>query len=788
MKKVFLFTIHNRKQLQMRYFYSVLVLMLFSNLLLAQKSGTVRGTVYDKASGEPVLFTNVVIEGTSKGRATDLNGLYQIGDLAPGVYTLVVTNVEYERLTKEIEIKAGRITTQNLYLAKGKVLEGVTVSADHSNDVKNVNSSTIKATSKDISRVVSTGGEPDLATYFQTVPGVVTTGDQGGQMYVRGGSPVQNKVLLEGMIVYNPFHSIGFFSVFDTELIKNADIYTGGFGAEYGGRISSIMDVTTIDGNKKKMGGKVSVNPFGAKLTLEGPLKKLNEDNLNASTISYIVSAKTSYLDKTSKSLYSYVDTAGLPFSYTDIFGKISINSPTGSKFNVFGFNFNDKVKWKALGDLGWNSFGVGSNFVLLPSGSPTQISGKFGYSDYKIQLVQNGDTIKSSGINNFNLGFDFKVFNKQNVIKYGVEVSGFSTDFKFKNSVNRVIQQQDNTTQIGAYLDYKIIKGKMVINPGLRVQYYASLGNTSLEPRLGLKYNVTEKFRLKAASGIYSQNLIAANSDRDVVNLFYGFLSGPDNLQDEIITPNGTKQRKHKLQKATHFIFGAEQDLGKHVSINVEGYYKIFNQLTNINRNKIYEDNSSNRLIPDVQKKDFIIESGSAKGVDVVMSYNTKRLYVWLVYSLGKVDRWNGVDTTYAPVFDRRHNVNLVTTYFLDKDKNWEVDFRWNLGSGLPFTQTQGYGHLPTFNNGIGTDITTQNDNEPTIVYGDLNGGRLPVYHRLDISLKRTINLKNSKMEFNLSVTNAYNRANLFYVDRVTTKRVNQLPVLPSLGFSWKF
>jgi hypothetical protein len=157
-----------------------------------------------------------------------------------------------------------------------------------------------------------------------------------------------------------------------------------------------------------------------------------------------------------------------------------------------------------------------------------------------------------------------------------------------------------------------------LVINPSFRAQYYASLRNFSPEPRIGLKYNISEKFRIKAASGVYSQNLISANSDRDVVNLFYGFLSGPDNLQDSIALDNGkTVARKHSLQKATHAIFGFEWDLAKHLTLNVEGYYKWFNQLSNVNRNKLYEENDD---APDVLRKDFVIETGDAYGTDFVL------------------------------------------------------------------------------------------------------------------------------------------------------------------------
>ena len=132
-----------------------------------------------------------------------------------------------------------------------------------------------KITPKDLEMIPTIGGEADLAQYLQIVPGVVFTGDQGGQLYIRGGSPVQNKVLLDGMIVYSPFHSIGLFSVFDTDIIRNTDVYTGGFNAEYGGRISSIMDIKTRDGNKKTFEGKLSANTFGSKLLMEDILTRL---------------------------------------------------------------------------------------------------------------------------------------------------------------------------------------------------------------------------------------------------------------------------------------------------------------------------------------------------------------------------------------------------------------------------------------------------------------------------------------------------------------------------------
>lgn len=768
-------------------------------MMAMAQTGTIRGFIYDKATGEPISYANILIKETSGGASADGNGYFQVAKIPAGTYHIVVSFVGYQPQEIEVVLKAGEIVTKKIMLTEGVELDEIEVKGEKQESLTTIKMSQIKATKKEISAVPTVGGESDIATYFQTVPGVVTTGDQGGQMYVRGGAPIQNKVLLDGMTIYNPFHSIGFFSVFDTDIIRTADIYTGGFNAEYGGRISSVMDISTRDGNKNNFEGKVAASPFGAKLMLEGPLYKRKSENSGSAT--YLLSGKTSYLAQSSKVFYKYIDTAGLPFNFTDLYGKISFNGKSGSKFNVFGFNFSDSVKYQAISDLKWNSYGAGSNFVLVPAGNPVLISGDFSYSKYKITLDDKVSPVRSSEIGGFNLGFDFKYFMKKDEVKYGIDIEGFSTDFTTVNAANRTISQQENTTQLGLYVSYKINRGRLVIEPSFREMYYSSLSNFSHEPRIGAKFNLTEEIRFKAAAGVYSQNLIAANSDRDVVNLFYGFLSGSDNLPKQYIDENGNVvDRKHSLQKANHYIFGAEYDLGDHWNFNVEGYIKDFTQLTNINRNKIYDETDATK--PDLLKKDFIIETGLARGVDFVAKYNSKKTYLWLVYSLGKVTRWDGIQT-YAPIFDRRHTVNMVYTQLFGKDDLWEVNARWNLGTGLPFTQTGGYYQNISFNN-VTTDYTTANANDVSILYAGLNQGRLSTYHRFDLSLKRRFEFKKviksedpnvpdkekitSKLEIILGVTNLYNRQNIFYVNRVTAERVYQLPIIPTLGFNWAF
>ncbi len=770
----------------MRNFLTLITTLLLTSYGFAQ-NGTMRGFVYDKKSGEPIIFTNVFLEGTTLGSATDVNGFFTITQIPEGEYNVLVTAIGYEKYSETVTITKNKILSKKLFIETGAVqLDEVSISAEGAEDKTQVKMSVTKITPQDIQQLPTVGGEADLAQYLQVLPGVVFTGDQGGQLYIRGGSPIQNKVLLDGMIVYNPFHSIGLFSVFETDIMRNADVYTGGFNAQYGGRISSIMDVKTRDGNKKNLAGKIGLNTFGAKAILEGPLSK--EKKSGGAASSFILTGKTSYLDKTSKVLYPYADSAGLPFTFTDLYGKVSFNGENGSKFNLFGFNYNDQVTYQSISNLKWNTWGIGSNFLLIPAASNILVDGNFAYSQYDIIFEEENSNARSSSIDGFNFDMNFTYFKGDNEIKYGFQVLGFSTNFNFFNSLNRKITQEAFTTELSGYFKYQLNLGKLVLDPGMRVQYYASLSTFSPEPRIGVKYNVSDKIRLKGAAGIYSQNLISSNSDRDVVNLFNGFLSGPENLQDSVYYANGTaKERKHELQKANHLIIGGEIDLTRRINLNIEGYYKDFTQLSNINRNKIFDDNPDNADRPDIFKKDFVVETGDAYGFDVVVKYDFKRFYFWTVYSWSKSSRFDGVQE-YRPIFDRRHNVNLVGNYKFGEDLDWEFSVRWNFGSGFPFTQTQGFYEQYNFSDGINTDYTTQNG-DLGISYGNLNEGRLPNYHRLDLNIKKVFYIsENSELNVNLGVTNAYNRDNIFYFDRVNFERVNQLPILPSLGMNLTF
>lgn len=771
-----------------RLLYLSFFFLIIGQSLIAQ-AGIIRGTVTDAESGDPISFGTVQLIGANRGLNTDLDGFFSFSELEAGTYEVMASYLGYDSTIVRVELTENAIEFVRISLrASGVQLSTIDVSARREQARSDVQISKISVTSDDILSLPSTGGEPDIAQYLSVLPGVVSTGDQGGQLFIRGGSPVQNKILLDGMVIYNPFHSIGLFSVFETEAIRGVDVYTGGFNAEYGGRISAIVDIKTREGNKKRISGLVSGSPFQAKALIEGPIKKLDPET--GSSISFLFTGKRAYLAETSKQLYGYaVDEnffnlgdqdsltgadIGLPYNYNDIYGKISFNGGNGSSLDLFGFSFTDDFSVPGLADLNWTNGGGGATFKLVPTNSNVVIDGTVSYSDYEVGLAQPDQGPRLSGITNYTAMLNFSYFGRNNQINYGFEFNGFNTDFEFVNPLGITFDQEDFTSELNGFVKYKHQFGKLIIEPGFRAQFYASQSTVSLEPRFGIKYNATDNLRFKAAGGVYSQNLISTQNDLDIVNFFTGFLAGPE---ETLFEPGTAIPTSNRLQKAIHGVAGIEIDLSNNFFVNIEGYFKRFTQLIDLNRNKIR-----------VTDPDFVVLTGDAYGGDISFEYRRGALLASANYTLGWVDRDDG-NQVFATSFDRRHNVNALVTYKFGADKAYEFGARWNFGSAFPFTQTQGFYEEPTGDNPVILDVLSNNGDIGVLLAQQINGGRLADFHRLDLSLKRTFSFGEfTELDVTASVTNSYNRENIFFVDRITNNRVNQLPILPSLTATFRF
>lgn len=752
----------------------VTILLITVSSVFAQ-TGIVRGVVFNKETGEPVPFCTVLRTGTTHGVTTDIDGFYTLTNLPNEKINLTASGIGYDSLMLQVDLSRNQIVQRNFLLEESGIeLEAVNISARSGRQKTETRVSVIEVTPAEIQALPSTGGDADIAQYLTVIPGVISTGDQGGQIYIRGGSPAQTLVLLDNTTIYRPFHSIGLYSVFETEAVQSMEVYSGGFNAEYGGRSSAVIDISTRQGNKKRFAGLVGASPFQGRVMLEGPLNKFSEES--PASASFMLSGKTSLIDQTSKSLYEYAspDSNGLPFDYTDLYGKISLYSDNGSSIDLFGFNFTDKVKYAKVSDVEWKSFGAGLNFSLIPPYSNLIFDGTLSYSNYGITFENFNTPERTNDLTDLNIKLNFKYFGYRNELNYGVDVNAVSTDFSFTNFLGLNFDQKTNNTNLAAYIKYKMMTGRLIVEPGLRAQYYASQSHISLEPRLGLKYNVTDQIRVKFAGGLYSQNLFSTVNERDIVNLFFGYLTSPDGL---VYQPGSTVPTDHNLIKMSHLVAGLEIDVNRQLSINIEPYYKRFNQLIALNRNKT-----------SVSDLNYITETGDARGIDLSLSYRRGPLDVWLTYSLAEVLRNDGIQE-YPANFDRRHNVNVLTSYSFGRDRSWSTSLRWNLGSGFPFTQVIGYYGNNTFYDVREIDYI-ENNADLTPVFSDVyNGGRLPYYHRLDFSLQMIVEFsKYIQLKIIGSVTNVYDRNNIYYLDILTLDRVDQFPILPSVGVELKF
>ena len=769
------------------FMWRILICVLALAPIVGQAQSTksdIRGFVYDGDNGDrSVAAVVTAVKDKSDGTVvrsilSDNDGYYALTGLTPGDYWVRVSHPGFDTLYEKVKVLIGLNTKKDFYLQHISTMEAVEISVKGKARDAQVGVTNIEA--RAIYKMPAVGAEPDILQYLQILPGVVFSGDQGGQLYIRGGSPIMNKVMMDGLTIYNPFHSIGLFSVFETDLIQTADVYSAGFGSEYGGRVSAVVDIKTRDGNRKRMAGKVGLTTFTSKLLLESPLRKYQQGKNNSSIA---ISYKNSFLRESSRLLYNYANPDKLPYNFGDLFVKMSFNSANGGYTKLYGFRFSDNVAFPGSTRYGWTSTGLGGKFLVVPEQAKTRVDGYFLWSQYSIEQKEQDAKPRSSSIGGFNLGMNFSYNFKRDDFKWGIELNGFQTNFQLYNSNDRKINQLESTTEINTFGNYRVVRKRLICNIGLRNQYYASLGNGSLEPRFQLRYMPWKSIGIKFAVGMYSQNLMSAMSDRDVVNLFYGFLSGPDNLPDSF---NG-KPVNTRLQKARHAVAGFDYRINKKQTVNIESFVKIFDQITNINRDKLFSDDEFNLDKPQRLRQDFIIENGNAYGGDVSYKYSDKHWYLWAVYSLTYVNRFDGI-SRYQPNFDRRHNANILLNYEFDKKHPSEVSLRWNFGSGFPFTQTQGYYEKYNFQQGIGTDYNASNG-QLGIVYAQINRGRLPYYHRLDFSVKRKWVFREGS-EFNLlfSVTNVYNRNNIFYYDRIKGKRVDQLPILPALGCNYSF
>lgn len=760
----------------------LLFLSLLSMAYVHAQHAQIKGFVVDASNGQAVIAASVWLEGTQRGTATNATGFFQIPNIAPGEWILHIRFVGYEEymLTLTLQDQDSKqfliqLKPQTIQLGEARI-SGKRRIWEQTNTV-----SVHKLTPATIQKIPSISGTPDLGEYLQVLPGIIFTGDQGGQFYVRGGAPVHNLVKLDGMTVINPFHSIGFVSVFDTETFAGVDVYTAGFSSPYGGRLSSVIDIRTRPANRRQVAGTLNLTNFGYGVTLDVPLVKMKTDDPRS--VSILLSNKNSYIDQIDDAIYPHLGKHGIPYEYNDLYGKISMLSRRGDQLEVMGMKISDRAWFGETMESNWVNGAGGIRWITAPSSSQWLYQASSYYSDYQGSFDEKDQRTRKTRFNS--LENQMKVWRSGDRMDWdiGLSMNIYNSIHSFQGIQGITEEWEYFTTELVTYVDNITRLGKWLIEPGIHLVYYADQTFISPEPRLKIKYALSEAISLNMATGMYSQNLMSANSDRDVVSLFQGYYMGPDLVQDYF---HGD-YIIDKVQQAWHAVMGINLLTKKDIRITLEGYVKNFTRLVSFNRNKIFQDSDFTRHLPEYLRSYFLLEKGYAYGTDFLLDYTHEDLSIWVGYSLAWVFR-EDEQLQYVPHYDRRHNLNLLVGYPFGKNKNWNLKARWNLGSGFPFTQTNGVYEDMALNYGS-YNMDFAANSQLMAWYADLNQGRLPWYHRLDVTLNRNFDFgHNLKLELSAGVINAYNRRNMFYINRLTYEKIDQFPILPHVSVLFRF
>lgn len=782
----------------------IILVILTSHSLIYSQNYTISGYVKDKESGEIIIGANVFDKFTNKGTSTNSFGFYSLTlkkDSAHIIYTYLGYSVDESKfyLSKDTTI------TQNL--ENSNEIKKITITAEQTSR-QNTNGS-IKMTANTINNLPALLGEKDALKVMQLMPGVNTSDEGSSNLIVRGGSPDQNLILFDDVPLYYVNHLGGFVSVFNPYSIKNIELIKGGFPAEYGGRLSSIIDIRTKDGNLKKTEGEIELGLMSAKFSLEGPIQKdkssyilsvrkglfdiysnalnfFSDNNQKAGYNFYDINIKLNYhfssKSQLSFSFYNGIDKIGLDFSKNE--SGISVN-------NIFD------VKWgNNLAALRWNykySKKIFGNITL----ATTDYSYKnFIYSEYNtindtIEKQKIISTDFKTRITDYILKSDYDYYlNNSYLLKFG-----FSTTFhNFKPAVissNYIVDSipiidttfspnKLNSTELALYVSNKIkLFNFSHLKLGLRyVNYFVKNANyNSIEPRISLNFKISKKINIKADYVEMTQFLhLLANSSTGSPADFWV-------LPTSIIPP-----QKSKMISIGFFSLLFD----KKIELSAEIYSKILTDLI-----EIKEGESLLWSTEDWQNKIDINGTGKSKGLEILFQKPNGRINGWLAYSWSKSTRQfenQNLGRTYPYTYDRTHNFSIVTMFKLNKKISFSSNWVYMTGKIVSFANGKYYtlSSFELYNNEL-TNVFYD-----ILIYDEKNNYRMPPVHNLDVTINFKKEIKKTTRTWSLSIYNVYNRKNayLYYYDEImdngsrntVLKKVTLFPIIPSISYSLKF
>ncbi len=784
----------------MRYYYKcflflMLTLASLSTVFGQKNSGRINGFLRDAETGEPLLYANVSLKNSGIGAATNNTGYYIITNIPAGNYTLQIMMMGYERTEKEISVVGG-LEERHDFEIKPASIEGeeVIVTGDRQRFEKEIEVSAVSLSMRDV-KTMPAFVEADIFRTIQLLPGVQASSDFSSALVVRGGSPDENLIMLDGIEIYNPFHLGGVFSTFNADAIADAEFLAGGFPAKYGNRISSVLSITGREGNSKnhklfkdkKLGQFVDVsqvrgevNLLSSKLLAEGPLYRG----------SWMLSGRRTYFDQVARLYYWYNDEPmEWKYYFYDVQGKIVQNINSTNQLILSHYAGQDKISFdlgRSDNEVNFNwDWGNTTNSALWRWIPNSKVVSKLSFANTSYEFDVNME-LTATDTSGQSSSTSFVIFNKiddwtlkesleffisnEHTFTTGLEIKDLGIDFELAQGDQKLLDQhQKNMIYSGIVQERWQPNPVIMMQTGLRISKYSAHDNLYYEPRLGFKYLLSTNIALKGAWGKYNQFLFTAQDEDAILSIVDFWNPIPEN---------------YKAKSVEHFILGIEQWIGEGWFTSLEGYYKPYSNTLVINPNQNFLN----------QDDDYTEGTAEIYGAEVLLKKNSGKLTGWLGYSYMKSTQnfdFNGdgdiIESDgeiYSSKYDQPHSLNLVVNYALNKKNSFGLTVT-NSSSNL-YTPTVGSVYTQNGAFELANPYTNQTD-----LMGTRNSARYPDYFRMDVSYSRQITPFGIDGLFKIQVINTTNHFNTFVYnwdfEAGTVEGIGMFPFFPTFGIEFK-
>jgi hypothetical protein len=767
-----------------------------SIVAVAQQKFTISGKIADKETGETLIAASIFAQKAGVGTSSNEYGFYSLTLPANDSFEIRFSYIGYGDVVKKIFLTANQ--TLNVELSSGQTLDEIVVSAEsYREELNSTQMSVTKLSMKEAKIIPALFGEVDIIKTLQLKPGVQSGGEGSSGVFVRGGGSDQNLFLLDEAVVYNPSHLFGFFSTFNSDAVKDVKLYKGGFPAQYGGRLSSVIDIRMNDGNRKKLSGTGGIGLIASRLTLEGPIVKDKG--------SFVVSGRRTYVDVFTRAINEYNETQYddptiIPdYFFYDLNGKANYDITEKDRVYLSGYFGNDKFNFGA-GNFDINFFWGNRtatarwNHIFSPKLFMNMTTT---YSAYEYKLTNdlaNFSFELGSEIADYGSNIDFSYApNNQHAIRFGI--SGIYHEFGIgrlqagssDGSISFNAGTDLNGSQFGVYFNDDItFNSKLSLSAGLRASAFQNddTWDYGLEPRFSMKYSSSENMSFKLSYARMKQYLhLVSNSGAS--------------LPTDIWYPTTEKVRP---EVSDQIAGGASYVINDEWLISNELFYKWLG-------NQIDFRDGANLFVNDNLEDEFVFGKGWSYGNEFYIERTKGKVTGWIGYTLAWSwrqfeDILDGQKFPYRS--DRRHDISVVAMYNINEKWTLSGAFVYSTGSAVSIPEGWFFSQ----------DISGTNFNLVPL-YTDRNSYRIPAYNRLDLGVVRNFKHKWGTSDLTMSVYNAYDRRNIYFIymdsniDELTElpdgtnrpltetdlanvvyspKQVSLFPVLPSITWNFKF